>query len=63
MESEYGAESTKTNCQEPKTKGIMERLDFDRRLLSLVMESVSSASDSVLLNGEPKGYLHPTRVA
>lgn len=39
----------------------MIRMGFDERWVSLAMETVHSASYSVLINGEPKGFIKPTR--
>ena len=40
---------------------IMEKLGFHDRWISLMMMCIKSVSFSVLLNGEPKGLIHPTR--
>ena len=40
---------------------IMEKLGFHDRWISLMMMCIKSVSYSVLLNGEPKGLIHPTR--
>ena len=39
----------------------MIKLGFDERWVALAMETVITASYSVLLNGEPKGFIKPTR--
>ena len=40
---------------------IMEKLGFHDRWISLMMMCIKSVSYSMLLNGEPKGLIHPTR--
>ena len=40
---------------------IMEKLGFHDRWISLMMMCIKSISYSMLLNGEPKGLIHPTR--
>lgn len=39
----------------------MIRLGFDERWVTLAMETIHTASYSVLVNGEPKGFIQPTR--
>ena len=39
----------------PFLQGIMQKLGFDPRWVNLAMETVTTASYSVLINGEPKG--------
>lgn len=39
----------------------MIRMGFDERWVSLAMETVHSASYSVLINGEPKGFIKPNK--
>jgi hypothetical protein len=40
---------------------IMHKLGFDERWIQLVMMCVCTTSYSILLNGEPTGYITPTR--
>ena len=40
---------------------IMIKLGFDARWVKLAMETVCTTSYSVLINGEPKGYINPSR--
>ncbi len=40
---------------------IMFKMGFHNKWVSLVMACVRSVSYSVLINGEPKGYFHPSR--
>ena len=40
---------------------IMIKLGFDTRWVKLAMETVCTTSYSVLINGEPKGYINPSR--
>jgi hypothetical protein len=40
---------------------IMSTMGFHRKWVALMMECVRSVSYSVLINGEPKGYFHPSR--
>lgn len=40
---------------------MMIKLGFDERWVALAMETVITASYSILLNGEPKGFIKPTR--
>ena len=42
-------------------KGIMHKLGFDRRWVQLAMETVTMASYSVFVNGEPKGFITQSR--
>ena len=39
----------------------MGRMGFERRWINLMMMCVRTTSYSVLLNGEPKGYIKPSR--
>lgn len=39
----------------------MRKLGFNDQLISLLMFCVKSVSYSILVNGEPKGVIHPTR--
>ena len=38
-------------------QGIMQKLGFDPRWVKLIMETVTTASYSVFINGEPKGWI------
>ena len=40
---------------------MMIRLGFDERWVTLAMETIHTASYLVLINGEPKGFIQPTR--
>ena len=40
---------------------IMLKMGFHRRWVSMVMECVRIVSYSVLINGDPKGFFHPSR--
>jgi hypothetical protein len=40
---------------------IMHKLGFAERWVSLVMECITTVSYSVLIDGEPKGYIRPSR--
>ena len=40
---------------------VMLKMGFSRRWVSLVMKCVDSATCSFLLNGEPRGFVRPTR--
>ena len=40
---------------------IMEKLDFCDRWVSLVLECITTVSCSILVNGEPKGDIRPSR--
>ena len=40
---------------------IMLTMGFHRKWVALMMECVQSVSYSVLINGKPKGYFHPSR--
>ena len=39
----------------------MIRLGFDERWVKLAMKTVSTAMYSILINGEPKGFVQPLR--
>lgn len=43
-------------------KGVMEKLGFDRKWVSLVMQYISSVSYLVIINGEAYGNITPFRV-
>ena len=40
---------------------LMENMGFCTRWIELIMECVRTVSDSILVNGEPKGLINPTR--
>ena len=40
---------------------IMLKLGIDERWVRLAMETIHTASYSILINGEPKGYITPSR--
>ena len=40
---------------------MMVRLGFDERWVELAMETVRTATYSILINGEPKGFVQPSR--
>ena len=42
-------------------QGIMQKLGFDPRWVKLAMEMVTTASYSVFINGEPKGWITQSR--
>ena len=42
-------------------KGIMLKMGFDHRWVHLAMETVATASYSILINGEPKGFITQSR--
>ena len=42
-------------------RGIMLKLGLDHRWVNLAMETVTTASYSILINGEPKGFITPSR--
>ena len=42
-------------------KEILLKLDFHERWVQLVMSCVTSATYSIMINGEPKGFVKPTR--
>ena len=44
----------------PFLKKVMEKLGFDPRWLRLAMKTVTTSSYSVLINGEPKGFIDPS---
>ena len=47
--------------QWPFLQGIMQKLGFDPGWVNLAMETVTTASYSVLINGEPKGWITQSR--
>ena len=42
-------------------RGIMLKLGLDHRWVNLAMETVTTTSYSILINGEPKGFITPSR--
>ena len=40
---------------------VMQKLGFDEKWVQLAMEMVSTSSYSILINGEPKGFIQPSR--
>jgi hypothetical protein len=42
-------------------KCVMERMGFHPKWVSLMMECISTVSYSILVNGEPHGYIQPSR--
>ena len=42
-------------------KKIIEKMDFGASWVKLVMACISTVSYSILVNGEPKGEIKPTR--
>jgi hypothetical protein len=42
-------------------KCVMERMGFHNKWISTIMECISTVSYSILVNGEPHGYIQPTR--
>jgi ribonuclease HI len=42
-------------------EAIMLKMGFNASWVSMIMECVRSVSYSVLINGEPRGFFHPTR--
>ncbi|KAH9663932.1 reverse transcriptase domain-containing protein [Citrus sinensis] len=42
-------------------KGVMQKLGFPKKWINLVMNCISTASFSVLINGVAKGLIHPQR--
>jgi hypothetical protein len=42
-------------------ENMMMKLGFDQRWVNLIMQCLTSVSYSVMLNGEPTGYIKPTR--
>ena len=39
----------------------MSRLGFEKRWINLMMICVKTVSYSIIVNGEPKGLIHPTK--
>ena len=42
-------------------KSVMRRVSFTERWITLLMLCVKTVSYSILVNGEPKGMIYPTR--
>ena len=42
-------------------QGIMQKLGFDQRWVQLAMETITTTSYSVFINGEPKGFITLSR--
>jgi hypothetical protein len=42
-------------------ESIMLKMGFNSKWISLMMECVWTVSYSVLINGEPRGYFHPSK--
>ena len=42
-------------------QAVMLKMGFERRWVNLIMECLSTVSYSVLINGEPHGYIRPSR--
>uniref|UniRef100_A0A2N9FFZ2 Reverse transcriptase domain-containing protein n=1 Tax=Fagus sylvatica TaxID=28930 RepID=A0A2N9FFZ2_FAGSY len=42
-------------------KGVMEKMGFHNKWVTLMMECISTVSYSILVNGEPHGYIKPSR--
>ena len=40
---------------------VMRKLGFNEQWVNLLMLCVATVSYSILVNGEPKGMIHPTR--
>ena len=40
---------------------IMEHLGFDNKWISLISCCITTVSFSILVNGEPRGLIHPSR--
>lgn len=45
----------------PFVKGVMQKMRFSIKWVNLVMNCISTASFSVLINGVAKGLIHPQR--
>ena len=45
----------------PFLKRIMEKIGMDLKRIHLAMETVTTASYSILINGEPRGHIKPSR--
>jgi hypothetical protein len=42
-------------------KGVMEKMGFHKKWVTILMECVSTVSYSILVNGDPYGYIKPSR--
>ena len=42
-------------------KKVMEKMGFGEKWVKLIMECISTVSYSILVNGEPKGDIKPSR--
>jgi hypothetical protein len=42
-------------------KGVMEKWVFHKKWVTIMMECISTVSYSILVNGEPHGYIKPSR--
>ena len=42
-------------------RNIMIKLGLDRRWVNMAMETITTASYSIIINGEPKGFISPSR--
>ena len=42
-------------------KKVMEKMGFGEKWVTLIMECISTVSYSILVNGEPKGDIKPSR--
>ena len=45
----------------PFVEAIMKKMGFNEKCVKMIMECISTVSYSVLINGAPKGFIHPTR--
>ena len=45
----------------PYLEAVMKKLRFNDRWIKLLMLCVTTVSYSILVNGEPKGLIHPSR--
>ena len=45
----------------PYLEAVMKKLGFNDRWIKLLMLCVTTVSYSILVNGEPKGLIHPSR--
>ena len=42
-------------------KGVMEKMGFHKKWVTILMECVSTVSYSILVNGDSYGYIKPSR--